>query len=76
MKKFLFAVCFLLLASFSTYAQGSNGVEMATELRSSGKIYVVVAVLVAIFIGLAFYLFSIDNRLKKIEKQQGLKSGV
>ena len=76
MRTFLFTFCFLLLATFLTYAQDSNGVEMATELRSSGKIYVVVAVLVAIFIGLAFYLFSIDNRLKKIEKQQGLKSGV
>jgi len=76
MKNFLFTFCFLLLASFLTYAQDSNGVEMATELRSSGKIYVVVAVLATIFIGLAFYLFLIDNRLKKIEKQQRLKSGV
>lgn len=76
MKKFLFTFCFLLLTSFLTYAQDSNGVEMATELRTSGKIYVVVAVLATIFIGLAFYLFSIDNRLKKIEKQQRLKTGV
>ncbi len=70
MKKLLFTFCFLLLASVSIFAQESNGVEMATELRSSGKIYVVVAVLVTIFLGLAFYLFSIDNRLKKIEKLQ------
>lgn len=76
MKKFLFTFCFLLLTSFLTYAQDSNGVEMATELRTSGKIYVVVAVLATIFIGLAFYLFSIDNRLKKIEKQQRLETGV
>ncbi|SKB88949.1 CcmD family protein [Daejeonella lutea] len=70
MKKFLFVICFLCLTAASIFAQGSSEVEMATELRSSGKIYVVVAVLAAIFIGLAFYLFSIDNRLKKIEKQQ------
>ncbi len=70
MKKILFILCFLLLISFTIFAQESNGVEMATELRSSGKIYVVVAVLAAIFIGLAFYLFSIDSRLKKIEKLQ------
>ncbi len=70
MKKFLLTFCFLFLASVVTFAQESNGVEMATALRSSGKIYVVVAVLVAVFIGLAFYLFSIDNRLKKIEKLQ------
>lgn len=70
MKKFLLVFCFLFLTATSIFAQGTGEVEMATELRSSGKIYVVVAVLAAIFIGLAFYLFSIDNRLKKIEKQQ------
>ena len=69
MKKFLL-LCFLLFSSISIIAQKSNGVDMATELRSSGKIYVVVAVLAVIFIGLAFYLFSMDNRLKKIEKLQ------
>ncbi|MHB1177517.1 MAG: CcmD family protein [Daejeonella sp.] len=70
MKKTLLAFCFLLLASSLSFAQNTDGVEMATALRSSGKIYVVVAVLATVFIGLAFYLFSIDNRLKKIEKQQ------
>jgi hypothetical protein len=69
MKKILLAFCFLLL-TITAFAQGSGGVEMATELRSSGKIYVVVAVLITMFLGLAFYLFSIDNRLKKIEKLQ------
>lgn len=67
MKKFLL-LCFLLFSCISIIAQESNGIDMATELRSSGKIYVVVAVLAVIFIGLAFYLFSMDNRLKKIEK--------
>jgi CcmD family protein len=42
---------------------------MATGLRSSGKIYVVVLIVSIIFIGLAFYLFSIDRRLKKIERE-------
>jgi CcmD family protein len=50
-------------------AQNSNGVEMADALRSSGKIYVVVSVISVVFIGIAIYLFSIDSRLKKIEKQ-------
>jgi len=56
--------------SLASLAQNSNGVEMADGLRSSGKIYVVVMVVSVIFIGLAFYLFTIDNRLKKIEKQK------
>lgn len=46
-------------------------VEMAFDMRSSGKIYVVVAVIAVIFIGLAIYLFSIDKRLKKLERGGG-----
>ena len=60
----------MLSFSLISLAQNSNGVDMATELRESGKIYVVVMVIAVIFIGLAIYLFSIDNRLKKIEKQK------
>jgi len=69
MKKILFLA--LLLSAFSTvFAQQSQQVEMADVMRSSGKIYVVIAIVVIIFIGLAIYLFSIDRRLKKIEKEK------
>jgi CcmD family protein len=69
MKKF--TVLLLLILSFATaFAQQSQPVEMADALRSSGKIYVVVVTIVIIFAGLAFYLFSIDKRLKKIEKEK------
>ncbi len=70
MKSFMLTICLMLSFSLITLAQNSNGVDMASELRESGKIYVVVMVIAAIFIGLAIYLFSIDNRLKKIEKQK------
>jgi CcmD family protein len=60
----------MLSFSLISLAQNSNGVDMASELRESGKIYVVVMVIAVIFIGLAIYLLSIDNRLKKIEKQK------
>jgi len=67
MKKILlFAV--LLLSCIGAFAQ--EKVEMADKLRGSGQIYVVVAVIVVIFVGLAIYLFSIDRRLKKIEKEK------
>ena len=68
MKTVILTICFILSLSMISIAQNSNGVDMATELRESGKIYVVVMVLAVIFIGIAIYLFSIDNRLKKIEK--------
>ena len=57
-----------LLSYVSVYAQGGNATEMADALRGSGKIYVVVLTIAIIFVGLAIYLFSIDRRLKKIEK--------
>lgn len=57
-----------LLASFSVFAQES-GVEMADKLRSSGKIYVVVAVMLLLFVAFILYLFSIDRRVKKLEKE-------
>ena len=69
MKKIL-VLAFLLLGYMGAFAQQANDVEMADALRSSGKIYVVIATIVIIFVGLAIYLFSIDRRLKKIEKEK------
>jgi CcmD family protein len=66
MKK-LASLILLLLTCTSLFAQP---VEMADALRSSGKIYVVVVTIVIVFVGLAIYLFSIDRRLKKIEKEK------
>jgi CcmD family protein len=43
---------------------------MADALRQSGKIYVVVATISIIFVGLAIYLFTIDRRLKKVENEK------
>lgn len=69
MRKIL-VLALLLMTCLSAFAQQSDGVEMADALRSSGKIYVVIATVAIIFIGLAIYLFSIDRRLKKIEKEK------
>jgi len=69
MKNFILTLSLILSFTLSSLAQNSNGVEMADALRSSGKIYIVVLVISVVFIGLAIYLFTIDSRLKKIEKQ-------
>jgi hypothetical protein len=67
MKKLIFL---LILASGFTavFAQGDKSVKMADAMRSSGKIYVVIATICIIFAGLAIFLFTIDRRVKKIEK--------
>ena len=72
MKKITLTALLLLLVTVAVWAQPAN-VEMADTLRSSGKIYVVITTIAIIFTGLAIYLFSIDRRLKKIEKNQGDK---
>ena len=60
---------FLLLTHICLLAQES-GVEMADTFRSNGKIYVVVAVIVAIFAGIIIYLIRLDKKLTKLEKNQ------
>ena len=69
MKKLTFLLL-LLLSYTGVFAQSNLGVTMDNTLQSSGKIYVVVAIIAIIFAGLALYLFSIDRRLKKIENEK------
>ncbi len=49
--------------------QNTSSPEMADYLRSSGKIYIVVGVLLTIFMGIIFYLLSIGRRLSNLEQK-------
>ena len=69
MKK-LVSIITMLLCFVAVKAQNGQSVEMADTMRSEGKIYVVVGTIAIVFAGLAIYLFSIDRRLKKIEKEK------
>ena len=71
MKKTLFTL-FIMLSAFNLFAQ-NNETEMATLMRSNGKIYVVVVCVAIILFGLLIYLFSIDKRLKMLEKKSSSK---
>lgn len=61
----------LLLLSQQVMAQQpvTNGVEMADQLRADGKIWVVVAVIAAIFAGIVVYLIRLDRQIGKLEKE-------
>ena len=48
---------------------GGKPVEMADRLRADGKIYVVVAVLVTIFIGIIAYVIRLDRKISRLEKK-------
>jgi hypothetical protein len=65
MKKLL-AFVFTLL---SLNLQAQQEVEMADQLRADGKIYVVVAVLSIILLGVLLYLIRIDAKISKLEKE-------
>lgn len=45
-------------------------IPMADSFRSEGKIYVVLAVVLIILGGLFAYLFRLESKLKKLEKEQ------
>ncbi len=65
MKK-ITLLLFCILTSVCSYSQE---VEMADGLRSDGKIYVVVAGLVTILLGIILYLIMIDRKVSDIEKK-------
>jgi cytochrome bd-type quinol oxidase subunit 2 len=60
----------LLLLAGAAFAQtnATNEPEMADALRASGKIYVVVLVLVIIVTGLLVYLIRLDGKVSRLEK--------
>lgn len=64
-------ILLMLLLSLSvtmSFAQ-DNKTEMADLMRSNGRIYVVVAVVVTILTGLILYLFRLDKKISKLEKE-------
>lgn len=69
-KKVIFFLSFLLSGSIGFAQPQNNTVEMADAFRADGKIYVVVGVVLIILLGLFAYLFYIDKKLSKIEKNQ------
>ncbi len=61
-------VLVLLFFSFSLFAQSPNNNDLEL-MRSSGKIYVVVAVCLTILFGLIIYVFMLDRKISKMEKE-------
>ena len=59
----------VFLVSFLGSQVTSAQPEMADAMRSEGKIYVVVAILLIIFAGLVVYLVMLDRKVTRIEKK-------
>ena len=67
MIKKLSLLWFALLSSFFMKAQDGT-VEMADVMRQNGKIYVVVAVVLTVLVGLFLYLIRLDKKISDVEK--------
>jgi len=65
-KTKLLAVTGFLFSFIPAFAQ--QEVPMADRLRSEGKIYVVVIMILIVLAGLIIYLFMMDRKVKKLEK--------
>jgi Kef-type K+ transport system membrane component KefB len=61
---------FILFLFSSVESKAQAQVEMADSMRSNGKIYIVVAVCLSILIGLFLYVFYLDKKVSKLEKDQ------
>lgn len=70
----LFKQCVLLSMFFffltKSFAQNatSNNAGQTSFMMSDGKIFVVLAVVIVIVLGLFLYLFNLDRKITKLEK--------
>jgi len=69
MKRLRYFLAMLLLMSFSTLlnAQGSAAND---TMRSNGRIWVVISVILTILIGLVLYIVRLDKKISKLEKEK------
>jgi hypothetical protein len=69
LKKVLF-ILIAILISVATFSQDTTDktVSMADQMRSNGRIYVVIAVMLTILAGLIFYIARLDRKVSKWEK--------
>ena len=68
--KFLLLVFLMMGMSLCGIAQGDKPVEMADTMRSNGRIYVVIAVILTILVGLVLYIVRLDKKLSRLEKEK------
>ena len=70
MKKILAFVAFSIVSLLIQAQENINQkTEMADLMRSNGKIYVVISVIVTILAGLIIYLIRVDQKIGRLEKE-------
>lgn len=70
MIKYISKLITLIIFTVTSSSLQAQTVSDTDVMRSNGKIYVVVAVCLTILIGLFLYVFSIDRKISKWEKEK------
>ena len=65
MRKFLYLFLLMTISMISN----AQDAEMADAMRSNGKIYVVVGIILIVLIGLITYLILLDRKITKLENK-------
>lgn len=69
MKRLRYFLAMLLLMSFSTLLNAQDSLSTNT-MRGNGRIYVVIAVILTILIGLVLYIVRLDKKISRLEKEK------
>lgn len=64
--RLLFTLLSMLLSSTFLHAQDDS--SLGNTMRSNGRIYVVITVILVILAGLFLYLVRLDRKMSKLEK--------
>jgi uncharacterized membrane protein len=59
----------LIIPFILSFAPRIHAQESIDFLRSTGKIYSVIAVVVIVFLGIIFFLIRLEKKVKEIEKK-------
>jgi hypothetical protein len=65
----------LVLVFLSPLCFAQEEVQMADAMRANGKIYVIVAIILIVLLGLIAYLFVLDRKVKKLENMLEERNG-
>ena len=68
-RKLLTLLSLLMVTLFVQAQEGTAKTTIGETMRSNGRIYVVVAVMLTILIGLILYLVRLDRKISKVEKE-------
>ena len=73
MKKLKYFLLALIVCGSNLFAVAQTdpaNVQMADTMRSNGKIYVVIAVILTILAGLVLYIVRLDKKISRLEKEK------